>query len=69
MLGNVFEWTCSKYKDRYDGSEEECSVSAGIYSLRGGSWYSGLVGVRAANRGSGYPGYRDFDLGFRLARD
>ena len=25
MLGNVWEWTCSKYKKSYDGTEEKCA--------------------------------------------
>jgi formylglycine-generating enzyme required for sulfatase activity len=37
MSGNVAEWTCSAYTASYDGSEQKCAVSAGYYSLRGGS--------------------------------
>jgi formylglycine-generating enzyme required for sulfatase activity len=70
MSGNVWEWTCSAYTASYDGSEEECSVSAGSYSLRGGSWLYAPRGVRAAYRGSdGGPGYLYGDIGFRLAQD
>ena len=61
MLGNVLEWTCSQYKESYGGSEQECSVSAGKYSHRGGSWYDHPRYVRSADR---------YDsLGFRLAQD
>ena len=70
MLGNVTEWTCSEYKKRYDGSEQECADRASRYSLRGGSWLNYPRGVRAAFRGFDDPGYRGSDfLGFRLARD
>ena len=69
MLGNVFEWTCSEYKKSYNGSEQECSVSASKYSLRGGSWYNRPRRVRAANRNYSNPVYRSFYIGFRLAQD
>jgi formylglycine-generating enzyme required for sulfatase activity len=69
MLGNVREWTCSAYKASYAGSEQKCAVSAGGYSLRGGSWDYGPGGVRAAHRLNGAPGYRYSGIGFRLAQD
>jgi formylglycine-generating enzyme required for sulfatase activity len=69
MLGNVYEWTCSQYKKSYDGSEQKCSVSAGYYSLRGGSWKFKPGGVRAANRYRSTPGRRNGSIGFRLAQD
>jgi formylglycine-generating enzyme required for sulfatase activity len=70
ILGNVLEWTCSQYKESYDGSEQECSVSTEYYSLRGGSWFLKPGGVRSAFRSPyGVPDGRINDLGFRLARD
>jgi hypothetical protein len=42
MSGNVDEWTCSSYNESYDGSEQECAVSASKYSL-----------VHAPDRGMG----------------
>ena len=69
MLGNVYEWTCSEYKESYDGSEQECSVSAGKYSFRGGSWYDPPWVVRAAFRTFYNPDYRNYNYGFHLARD
>jgi len=69
MLGNVWEWTCSQYKKRYDGSDQKCAVSARKYSLRGGSWNDAPGFVRSAYRHSFGPGYRFHSLGFRLARD
>ena len=69
MSENVEAWTCSEYTDRYDGSEERCSVQADLYSLRGGSWYDGPGRVRAAFRSGNFPDYRLYHNGFRLARD
>ena len=84
MLGNVFEWTCSEYKESYDGSEKsgcscerdqtftvklKCAFQARLYSLRGGSWDIGPGKMRSANRGYGGPGLHSHLLGFRLARD
>ena len=69
MLGNVREWTCSQYKESYDGSEKKCAVSARRYSLRGGSWSSHPGYVRSASRFNFVPGIRIYYLGFRLARD
>ena len=37
--GNVWEWTCSEYEDRYNGKEMRCSNDGGLFVLRGGSWY------------------------------
>ena len=69
MSGNVFEWTCSQYKESYDGSEQECSDYDKYYSLRGGAWDGKPWVVRAADRNYNFTGYRGFTLGFRLARD
>ena len=74
MSGNVYEWTCSEYQNRYDSSEKRCADQAVRYSLRGGSWSSRPRWVRAADRFSYdfscLPVHRGSDLlGFRLARD
>jgi formylglycine-generating enzyme required for sulfatase activity len=69
MLGNVWEWTCSQYRKSYDGSEQQCSVSASKYSLHGGSWVHKPKWVRAAPRRGYDPGHRNKSIGFRLARD
>jgi serine/threonine protein kinase len=57
MLGNVSEWTSSKYE------------GTSIYVLRGGSWYSFPTGVRASRRGHGSPGERHAYVGFRCVLD
>ena len=51
-VGNVWEWTCSKYENRYNGEENRCSrqKSGGLRALRGGAWYNGPWSVRAAYR-------------------
>jgi|GEM_PF-2285991 len=72
MAGNVWEWTCSSYDYRYRGQESRCADPAGgdgLRALRGGSWYSHPRLLRSANRYGASSGYRNFTLGFRLARD
>jgi formylglycine-generating enzyme required for sulfatase activity len=70
MLGNVFEWTCSAYVERYDGSESICTNDAGARRAnRGGSWYNVPRYVRSAGRNGGDPAFRVVNLGFRLAQD
>jgi len=74
MHGNVYEWTCSKYVEDYDGSEQGCiskndaNYSSAFRVLRGGSWGVTPRGLRSANRSYGGPSRRDYDGGFRLAR-
>jgi len=71
MLGNVWEWTCSKYESKYRGEEKRCTsknhANSIRLSLRGGGWGLKPRSVRSAARGiwslSGGTG-----LGFRLAR-
>ncbi|PIE83309.1 MAG: hypothetical protein CSA09_02225 [Candidatus Contendobacter odensis] len=70
-VGNVWEWTCSKYDEEYGGDEKVCISNNQANmprSLRGGSWNFLPRGVRSANRVSYSPDSRDDDLGFRLSR-
>ncbi len=67
-VGNVWEWTCSEYTDSYNGKEEYCVSDADRLSLRGGSWFSGALGVRSADRDWNGPTNRNGIVGFRLAR-
>ncbi len=70
--GNVWEWVQDCFVDSYktaptDGSAiatGDCSVRV----LRGGSWYNYPQYLRAADRGRYTTSYRNYDLGFRLAR-
>ncbi len=69
-MGNVLEWTCSKYAKDYDGSEGECAKkdTSSPLTLRGGSWRTRPAGVRSANRIWLVPTSRFVYAGFRLAR-
>jgi formylglycine-generating enzyme required for sulfatase activity len=70
MLGNVWEWTCSEYTERYDGSENECINDASARRVnRGGSWSTRPAYVRSAIRYGLEPTARNGSLGFRLAQD
>ena len=70
MLGNLWEWTCSDYSERYSGSENRCvsPESDAPRVLRGGAWNSGPAIVRAAYRNRNYPEARFSIVGFRIAR-
>jgi len=57
MSGNVEEWCEDKYK--LDASE---------HSVRGGSWDCYPPHLRSAYRSCIWPGNREHDLGFRVAR-
>jgi formylglycine-generating enzyme required for sulfatase activity len=69
MLGNVWEWTCSEYGNRYNSTENKCiHQTGGRLVLRGGAWNYGPRLVRAAGR-NWYSHVNRIDiLGFRLAR-
>ncbi|MFN0036384.1 MAG: formylglycine-generating enzyme family protein, partial [Saprospiraceae bacterium] len=72
MSGNVWEWCEDDWHGKYDGAPD--NGSAWIDSPRGsnrvhrgGSWLNGAQYCRAASRGRWPPGYRNRNLGFRLA--
>lgn len=72
MLGNVWEWTASPYDSAYSFGDEKRAAfkeDVGLRVIRGGSWYDQPQRIRAANRLGLTPAYRDFFLGFRLARN
>lgn len=72
MEGNVWEWTDSDWQADY-GGKELLAVSAGDDHaqrvIRGGSFYTNFLDVRAANRGNINADWRYNNLGFRVARD
>ena len=68
--GNVWEWTCSEYEDKYNGKEEKCTSKNRAMQLviRGGSWLDVARYVRAAFRDWSSRDSRYYNVGFRLAR-
>jgi formylglycine-generating enzyme required for sulfatase activity len=73
-VGNVWEWTCSEYENRYKGKEKHCLSKNRAnddrpFVLRGGSWGIIAGGARSsAYRDGGSRTYRGRFHGFRLAR-
>ena len=72
--GNVLEWTCSEYKEVYDGAEKSCinkdhtNYDSVPRVLRGGSWSLYPLWLRSADRSRFERSYRYDSIGFRLAR-
>ena len=70
MHGNVWEWVADRYgaypRDAVTDPRGANSGAARVY--RGGGWSDTARVCRVAPRLRDSPGYRFFDLGFRLAR-
>ncbi len=68
MSGNVWEW-CWDWYGGIDISTANSGVSSGSFRVcRGGSWYNSASSASVSYRGSGYPYFRHFNLGFRVVR-
>ncbi|MDY0000146.1 MAG: formylglycine-generating enzyme family protein [Polyangia bacterium] len=73
LSGNVWEWVQDLWHDSYkrapkDGRAWESADGANRV-IRGGSWNHPAAKLRASFRAWFGPGYRDLDLGFRVARN
>ena len=66
--GNLWEWTCSEYQNKYAGKEQQCADSAGFLVLRGGAWDDNAARTRSAYRDNYDPTNRYNNYGFRPAR-
>jgi formylglycine-generating enzyme required for sulfatase activity len=68
MLGNLLEWTCSEYTDKYNNKEKQCVINASRFVLRGGSWIGRPGFLRSAYRDRFGSTNRCVSCGFRLVR-
>lgn len=77
--GNVWEWVADYYCDDQssgpkDGAprlSDDCPVrdAPNLRVFRGGSAFYGPDKMRVASRLRNFPGFRNFSVGFRIARD
>jgi sulfatase modifying factor 1 len=69
MVGNVWEWTHTLFKDYPYQAEDgrEAEKDSGFRLLRGGSFCFYRRSVRCAYRDRDDPGFRSEDYGFRVA--
>ncbi len=72
IIGNVWEWTCSEYEEKYTGKEQQCvknDINSKKIVIRGGSWtdLDRFASVRFRHKDN----YLDhFDnIGFRLVKN
>ncbi len=71
MMGNVREWTCSEYEERYRGKEQFCinhQTSSNYRVERGGSWIHSPEDMRVSSRYKSLPKARSVNVGFRVVR-
>jgi formylglycine-generating enzyme required for sulfatase activity len=73
MHGNVWEWCQDRWHDSYQGAPQDGSAwisdnaeKNNYKVLRGGSWDFNPSYCRSAVRHINYPGYRYYDVGFRV---
>ncbi|NLF78992.1 MAG: SUMF1/EgtB/PvdO family nonheme iron enzyme [Chloroflexi bacterium] len=68
MIGNVFEWSMTKWRASYSESEDNDPSGTRGRVVRGGSWLDDQVNARCAYRFRLDPGNRFDSIGFRLVR-
>ena len=71
MHGNVWEWTCSAYIEKYNGAENQCidvNSDTSLVVLRGGSWLYPAKRLRSASRVSSPSHRQSKDIGFRIVK-
>ncbi len=71
LLGNVAEWTCSRYDASYSGAENRCyrgSDGEVVRVIRGGAWNTSPRQTRVSVRRYESPNYKQGGIGFRLIR-
>ena len=71
MHGNVWEWCLDHWHPGYEGAPDDGGAwviggNSDIRIVRGGSWTDNPRYCRCACRSFDYPGYRDFNRGFRV---
>jgi formylglycine-generating enzyme required for sulfatase activity len=72
MAGNVWEWTADCWSPSHAGAPADGAPRSGACSqrvLKGGAWNTGGWRLRAAHRIGKPAGAREYDNGFRVARD
>ena len=72
IVGNVWEWTCSEYEEKYTGKEQQCvknDINSKKVVIRGGSWtdLERFASVEFRHRGNSL-GYFN-NIGFRLVKN
>jgi formylglycine-generating enzyme required for sulfatase activity len=72
LAGNVWEWTCSEYRDYpydpTDGREQGYDPAQKCFTLRGGDWNEASIRLRAACRSRVSPDFHSDLVSFRLVR-
>lgn len=74
MNGNAWEWVADCWHDNYTGalSDGRAWIAGGNCTqriVRGGTWYDYPKTIRSADRHWFVPGMRQYEIGFRVARD
>jgi formylglycine-generating enzyme required for sulfatase activity len=73
VVGNAWQWLedCwnPSYKDAPVDGSADLSGECSRHVVRGGSWDDGADVLRSANRRRNFPIRRNFDDGFRVARE